>query len=232
MFENCSHENVINDACKRCGLYMGGNCVEIKQSFSQFRIQKSSFYNNFENDLKDIDIPNEVKKSVQQKVAMADKNITRLNCRKQMLFAYCYNSFLELNIDFKPEELAKKLGIKKNVREGLKLGAGISQKILPQSNDMAVLSQIVIITPITYISDMLDDLLLFDMKNDVIRFCEKILTEDENLYETKPNHMAAAMISYYCKQHDIYTPKISNSLKIKQSYINKCILKIEKNKKT
>lgn len=233
MFKECEHENIIDSVCNDCWMCIDVMCIDVKTVDPHFGINKISNSPNFCKDLKNIDIPDDVKNLVYKIEALSEKKISRLNSRKLKLFAYCYLAYLKLGYDFKPEELAQKLDIRKNVREAIKIAAGIGNvglpmpevKLMPECESF--LSKITIVSPIAYFDEYISKLSIQNKKSEIETYFVNLLENNKLLYEENPNFMAIAIIKYYCDNNGITLSNFSK-LSLKHTYFNKCYKKIEK----
>lgn len=216
---DCEHLEIENNNCLNCGYVFEyfSNCKK------KVNINKNI---NFEKELCNLEIPLEIKQWVIRKSAISKRRITRMGCRKQILFAYLYLAYLDLKYEnFKPENLIKILGITKKNTIGiaLKYVSGISAVLLPQGNDDIMTASLVIISPIIYIEEILQKLSKTEFLEEILKFCEENLKNNELLYEENPEIMAISMVKYFLDLKKIKIVKYYTIFNKNQSIIKNII---------
>jgi hypothetical protein len=235
--QNCSHEDVYNGVCCSCGLCMvnSGMNIDFNDDFSTSHQRRGDkLYVSFEKDLRDKNIPEEIKDWVYKKTVNAPQKTHRMGSREQIIYAYVYQAYLSLGVDFDPTTLAELLGTEKsNIRPAIKLASGISSVPLPQSKNNSVTTPLVIISPITYLKKNLEQLRLLKYYDEIKDIAEEALEQNSLLYEEKPSTMALGFIKYYTDKYDIEIPsdkkrkvKIHIIFKITSSSLDLCVRKI------
>ena len=210
--QNCKHQNVFEGICMDCRLHMisCGMHIDNEEDFSTSHMRKNNKkLPSFERDLMNSDFPDEVKKWVYNTY---NSEKTRVGGKEAILFAYIYLAHLQLELDFKPENIASKLNTtKKQVKDGMKIASGMTSKILHAKNVNSIIAPLVVITPLIFIDDQLKQLDLFKYSDLIKEFTAKILKLNSLLYEEKPNLMSLAFIKYYFTK---YHPDILGKTKI------------------
>jgi hypothetical protein len=216
--DECNHTEIENNCCLECGFI-----------FEKFHNSVRSYNKkniNFEKELLNLNIPLEIKQWVIRKSALSKKKITRMSCRKQILFAYLYLAYLDLKyIDFKPEYLITILNItkKNSVGISLKYVSGIASSLLPQGNEDIITASLVIISPVIYIEEIMNKLDMLELKNVIILYCENLLKDNDLLYEENPELMATAIVKYYLDSNNIKIVKYYQIFKKNQTVIKNII---------
>ena len=213
----CTHTDIENNKCLNCGI--------IFKNKNDTKISKKI---NFEKELLLYDLPLEIKQWVVQKSSLAQKRITRMGCRSQILFAYLYLAYIDLGYEnFMPEELMETLKIsKKNVGNALKLVSGIGSFPLPQYKDDILIANLIIISPIIYLKKNLTKLNKLEYYDNIYEYMTEKLKNNELLYEENPNLMCISFIKNYFDQKTIKIVKFHTIFNKTQSAIKKCIQKI------
>lgn len=216
----CTHSDVENKRCLNCGITL----VVKKES----KISKNI---NFEKELSVYDLPIDVKQWVVKKSSLAKKQINRMGCRKQILFAYLYLAYLDLKYEnFVPEDLVDILKIsKKNIGISLKYVSGIASSLLPQYSEDTITYNLVIVSPISYLKNILNKLKKDEDYNKIKEYIEKELNENDLLYEENPQLMCISFVKNYYDINGQKIIKFYTNFNKTQSAIKKCIQKINKN---
>lgn len=229
----CEHINVYEGMCVDCRLYMSSSrmTIDLTDSYSMNNERKQNLHmGKFYEKFKNADgIPETVKTWVQQKAISAPQITHRAGCREQILYAYVYLAYLSLGYEFDPKEIAVELNIsKKNIKQGIKLAAGISPICLPQACDDIITAPIVIISPVIYLEEQLKMIKLEKKLKSVRKIAEKALKKNILLYEEKPNIMSLAFIEYYILKKKLNINKIHLIFNITLVSLNLCLEKIKK----
>lgn len=221
----CEHIMGNNEYCDYCVLCGHAISTTFKEP-TPTRLPPSKTV-NFEKELSVISIPSEIKQWVIRKSSLAKKQINRMGCRKQILFAYIYLAYLDLEyLDFKPNKLIDILNIsKKNVGLALKYASGISSLLLPQSEDDKLTSSLVVISPSIYIYEILEKINKLEHFPNLKGTCDMLLEKNELLYEENPELMALAIVKHYFDILNVKLYKYHSHFKKTQSVIKTCIKK-------
>jgi len=213
----CTHNDIENNICLNCGTTL--------YKKTENKISKNI---NFEKELSKLEIPLDIKQWVVKKSSLAKKQINRMGCRKQILFAYLYLAYLDLGYkNFIPEDLADILKIsKKNIGISLKYVSGIASTLLPQYVEDTIVASLVIISPKVYLKKNLEKIEKIEYYNEIENYIEEKLIKNELLYEENPNLMCISLIKNFFDEKEIKIFKFYLNFDKTQSAIKKCIQKI------
>ena len=142
-------------------------------------------------------------------------------------FIVLYNAYLELGLNFKPYELAVKLGLnRKDVNWCLKVSSGTSltKTTVSSQNDYP---SIVIISPICFIDAICDKNNLHDHKDNLKQITRKILDEKDILYSSRPEYVSYAIVKKYSEVYGISLKSFSKKNKISDNALKRSIHDIE-----
>lgn len=199
----CEHINVFNGICSECRMCMSssGMTIDLKDDYStsnqKYVISNvSKIRSNFDKELRDKAIPDNVKAWVLHNVSFEIMNNRKVICKQKNIYAYVYLAYLSLNYEIDTKELADILGMKRDlIKQSIKLASGISSSILPQSN--TVTCPMVITSPPYYLSAYLEKLGLESREHDIRAWMKQKLDENMLLYEEKPDIMCIALIKQF-----------------------------------
>lgn len=211
---DCKHEYVEGGECERCGLCVHGssNATTVDLSAGDgYTVAVGSKNPPFASDLHTIDIPEDVRATALELASNSDK-IHRMGARKQLLFTFIYQAYLQLGIEVRPDELAAKIGIDTaDLSSALRIVCGTSATTISTTKHTAsaVTAPVVVVSPVAYIDTFCVKYGVSTYKGAIIEFLKSILDKDKmfHLMGQKPNHIALAIISYYLTKNKIPTPK-------------------------
>ncbi|CAH6418736.1 Hypothetical protein POVN_LOCUS457 [uncultured virus] len=232
----CPHEYIHLGTCEDCGLAMSSSgshlSHETEYTSSHQRAAPRSTL-GFDKDLADKNFPAEIKAWVLQKAGSAPKQIHRMGKRDQILFAYVYLAYLQLQYPIKPEEIMSELGIKKTeISAAVQLASGIASMTLPQSEQDMITAPMNVVSPIRYIPEVVAVLSnipnLKEHQPHITAIAEAALKKDQSLYEERPKHMAVGFLKYYLDRLGYHVPKFYSHFNMTSASINSYVRKIQK----
>lgn len=215
----CSHEDVLDNICVTCGLYMTtyGISLDLNENYSRShsRYKKNKDITFFRRLKSTTCIPESVKLWIFEQIESSPNFKENIKSRDQTLYAYAYQGHLVLNIPFDPLKLASDLGISKSdTRIGTKLSAGIASRSLPESINGVVKSSLDVKEPDFYLRDPLEAIGYIDLLEEITIFSKEITSINQNLLEEKPNKVAIGIINYYITKKNIVIDKIHKMFKM------------------
>ena len=222
---DCAHEVVIDGECEHCGLIIGEGydfSTEFSKNYTKMNITKISIIDSIEG------VPPEVIIKAKQNIeAKQEESGKKIRNDAKNTFIVLYNAYLELGIDFKPHELALKLGLnRKDINWCLKVSSGTSLSKKNVSEDHKYPS-IVIISPISFIDSICKNNEMSEHCNEIKRITRKILEEKDILYSSRPEYVSYAIVKKYSELHGIPLKSFSKKNKISDNALKKTINDIE-----
>lgn len=224
-FESCTHDHIVDGSCSNCGLDFEGSNIDMTSSYSEYHSHTDSYVAQpFENDLKSLSIPDEVKNFVIRLALACPKETHRMGVRRQQLFSYILFAYLQLGYTFEPDKIIEEMKMtKRETNMALRIVSGTSStKIsLPLvSEDGDVLSApVVVISPIVYIENLCEENNLMENYSEILEHSRSILEKNRGLLDYNPKHMAITLIKHYLKQKGINIPKFAKNNGISESIL-------------
>ena len=222
---DCAHEDVVDGECTNCGLIIGEGydfSTEFSKNYTKMNTTKISIIDSIEG------IPPQViskaKYNIQTNQEESGKKIR--NDAKNT-FIVLYNSYLELGINFKPHELALKLGLsRKDINWCLKVSSGTSLSKKNVSDDNKY-QPIVIISPISFIDSICKNNEMSDHCDEIKRITREILEKKDILYSSRPEYVSYAIVKKYSENHGIPLKSFSKKNNISDNALKKTINDIQ-----
>lgn len=212
-YEVCETHNVVEGVCTECGLEISKNYFDMTSSYSEYHSHFDiSNIQPFEQDLKNLTIPDEIKNHVMKLAMSCPKETHRMGVRKQQLFSYIYLAYLQLGYKFDHDKLIEEMGMdKRKINMALRIVSGTSSADIPLPIDKEegeiISAPVVIISPIVYIEDLCKENNLKESFTDIHSYAKNILSKNKMLLEFNPKHIAIAIIRHYLNHHDMDIPK-------------------------
>jgi len=222
---DCIHEHVVDGECENCGLIIGEGydfSTEFSKNYTKMNTTKVSIIDSIEGVHQKVII--RAKQNIEAKQQESGKKIR--NDAKNT-FIVLYNAYLELGMDFKPHELAMKLGLnRKDINWCLKVSSGTSLSKKNVSEDHKYPS-IVIISPISFIDSICKNNEMSDHCGEIKRITREILEKKDILYSSRPEYVSYAIVKKYSELHGIQLKSFSKKNKISDNALKKTINDIE-----
>jgi len=234
---NCPHEHIYDGACVDCGMEVfgtsNGTHIEMSSAYSEHH----SFIDPqntqpFEADLKNLNIPIEIKTMVMNLASSCPRETHRMGVRRQQLFAYIYLAYLQTGFKFDPDRIREELKMtQREVNMALRIISGTSSVDipLPTTDDNETISApVVVISPLVYIEEVCETNNIKDHIEDVMNLAKKVLDKNKILLEFNPKHMAVAIVRYYMNGLNMSVPKFVKINGISDSILKQHIARITK----
>jgi hypothetical protein len=224
-FESCKHETVFEGVCTECGLEIEETHMDMTSSYSEFHSHSdANVIQPFENDLKTLSIPDEIKHLVVKLALSCPKETHRMGVRRQQLFSYIYLAYLQLGYNFDPDLVIDELKMsKREINMALRIisGTSSSEISLPagEQEGEVISAPIVVISPMIYIEEICKNNNLLEQKDEIVAHAKKILAKDKILYEFNPKHIAVALVKHYLNQQKVNIPKFAKNNGISESIL-------------
>ena len=224
-FEKCLHETIFEGICTECGLEIEGTHIDMTSSYSEYHSHTDSAnIQPFENDLKNLSIPDEIKHLVVKLALSCPKETHRMGVRRQQLFSYIYLAYLQLGYNFDPDLVIDELKMsKREINMALRIisGTSSSEISLPagEIDGEFISAPIVVISPMIYVEDICKNNGLEEKKDEIISHSKKILSKDKILYEFNPKHIAIALVKHYLLANKVNIPKFAKNNGISESIL-------------
>jgi hypothetical protein len=238
--ELCKHESINNGICDDCGMELGGTLngtfMEVNTNYSEYHSYiDSSVVQPFEADLRNLNIPTEVKNMVMKLASTCPKETHRMGVRRQQLFSYIYLAYLQLSMKFDPDKLREDMKMnQREVNMALRIISGTSSVDIPLPTngyeDDPLSAPVVVISPMVYIEDVCKHNNLEDYMEDIIRVSKNILEKNKILLEFNPKHIAISLARYYLLELGINIPKFAKHNGISDSILKQHVTRISKTK--
>jgi len=232
LFENCKHETITDGICLSCGLEIEESRIDMTCSYSNLHPHSDgSNVQPFENDLRSLSIPDEIKNLVIKLALSCSKETHRMGVRRQQLFAYIYFAYLQLGYIFDPDRIMEELKMSKretNMALRIISGTSSSEISLPIMNEEGdtLSAPVVVFSPIQYIEDFCKENNLLHLCEDIKIHSKKVLEKNEFLFEEKPKHIAVVLIKHFLRHNDINIPKFAKNNGVSESIVKKHMVKI------
>ena len=223
--DDCIHDEIIEGVCENCGLIIGEGydfSTEYSKNYTKMNTTKVSIIDTIEG------VPQEVinraKFNIEKK---QEENGKKIRNDAKNTFIVLYNAYLELGIDFKPHELALKLGLnRKDINWCLKVSSGTSLSKTSVSEDHKYPS-IVIISPISFIDSICQNNQMSEHCEELKKITREILEQKDILYSSRPEYVSFAIVKKYSELHGIPLRSFSKKNKISDNALKRTINDIE-----
>jgi hypothetical protein len=222
--ENCTHPDIVEGVCENCGLILGEGfdfSPDYSKNYTKMNISKSSVIDTLQG------IPPEVIQLSKKNIQESQRNGKKIRNDTKNAFIVLYNAYLELGLNFKPYELALKLGLnRKDVNWCLKVSSGTSltKTSVSSQNDYP---SIVIISPVCFIDAICDNNDLHDHKENLKAITREILAQKDILYSSRPEYVSYAIVKKYSEVYGISLKSFSKKNKISDNALKRSIIDIE-----
>ena len=226
--ETCPHPSVEDGFCTECGIEFTDAKIDMSSSYSEYH----SYVDGnaplpFEADLKNLNIPEEVKTTVIALASSCPRETHRMGVRRQQLFAYIYIAYLQLGYKFDPDKIKEKLSMtQREVNMALRIISGTSSLNIPVSGsaDAAPLSvPIVVISPLIYLEDICKLNGVEESYEEIQKMAKVLLEKNKLLLEYNPKHIATAMVRHYLNLNKVNIPKFAKNNGISDSILKQHI---------
>lgn len=222
---NCTHSDIVDGVCEECGLILGEGfdfSSDYSKNYTKMNTSKSSVIDTLSG------IPPEVIQLSKRNIELSQQeNGKKIRNDTKNAFIVLYNAYLELGLNFKPYELAMKLGLnRKDVNWCLKVSSGTSltKTNVSSQNDYP---SIVIISPICFIDSICDNNNLQEHKDELKRITRDILDQKDILYSSRPEYVSYAIVKKYSEVYQIPLKSFSKKNKISDNALKRSIHDIE-----
>jgi hypothetical protein len=235
--QNCKHNNVYEGICNDCGIELYGTStgtfIDMKSSYSEYHTYTSAAQvQPFEADLKNINIPDEVKNLVVNLASSCPRETHRMGVRRQQLFSYIYLAYLQLGYKFDPDSIRKEMKMsQREINMALRIISGTSSIDipLPVSEALEPLSApVVVISPIIYIEEICINNNLSENIEEITKLSKEILEKNKILFEYNPKHIAITLVKHYMNIKGIGMSKFSKINGISDSILKQHLVRINK----
>ena len=221
---NCTHPEIVEGVCENCGLILGEGfdfSSDYSKNYTKMNVSKSSVIDTLHG------IPPEVIELSKRNIEESQRAGKKIRNDTKNAFIVLYNAYLELGLNFKPYELAIKLGLnRKDVNWCLKVSSGTSltKTSVCTQNEYP---SIVIISPICFIDSICDNNNLCEHKDRIKRITREILDRKDILYSSRPEYVSYAIVKKYSEKYGIALKSFSKKNKISDNALKRSIHDIE-----
>ena len=225
----CEHEFVNNDGkhiCLLCDIIMDNQLEQGYEgrSYSSNSSSKMSVLDKVEG------IPEEVRIAARASIIKKGEYFTKkVRDDPKNTFMELYVAYRELKIPFGPDELVTKLGLKRrNIHCCLKSLSGTS--LVPSTHDDGEkYCSIVMIHPVNLIEDKCKENGLEEYIDELKELTRHILSEEEKpwLIQSKPKHVACAIIKKFCDSRRILTKSFAKTNGLSDNALKNAIRDVE-----
>lgn len=235
--EGCKHSSVEDGVCNSCGMEVfgtsNGTHIDMSSTYSEYHSYLDpNSAQPFETDLKNINIPDEVKNLVMTLASSCPRDTHRMGVRRQQLFSYIYLAYLKLGFKFDPEKIRQEMKMsQREVNMALRIISGTSSIDipLPVSEELETLSApVVVISPIIYIEDICSLNNLSQHTEVITNIAKDILDKKKILFEYNPKHIAVSIVKRYMVDNGINIPKFAKINGISDSILKQHLNRIDK----
>ena len=235
--QTCSHTNVYDGACNDCGMEVygtsNGTHIEMNSKYSEHHSYIDAInIQPFEADLKNLNIPSEIKALVMELASRCPKETHRMGVRRQQLFAYIYLAYLQMGFKFDPEKLREEMKMtQREVNMALRIISGTSSVDIPlPTNDIdeTISAPVVVISPTVYIEDICELNSIKEHTSNIMELAKIILEKNKMLLEYNPRHIAISIVKYYININEINIPKFVKINGISDSILKQHLARIVK----
>lgn len=235
--EHCNHNNIYNGVCEDCGMEVyatsNGTFIDMSSSYSDYHSFMDANSNQpFETDLKNLNIPSEVKAEVLKLANTCPRETHRMGVRRQQLFSYIYLAYLQMGIKFDPDKLRDELKMtQREVNMALRIISGTSSVEIPlptTENDDPISAPVVVISPMVYLEEICKNNRLEDKYEEIYELAKGILDKNKILLEFNPKHIAVSIVKYYLMINGVSIPKFAKINGISDSILKQHVGRISK----
>ncbi len=234
---NCPHKDIYDGACVNCGMEVfgtsNGTHIEMSSAYSEHH----SFIDPqntqpFEADLKNLNIPIEIKTMVMNLANSCPRETHRMGVRRQQLFAYIYLAYLQTGFKFDPDRIREELKMtQREVNMALRIISGTSSVDIPlptTDDNQTISAPVVIISPLVYIEEVCETNNIKEHIENIMNLAKNVLSKNKILLEFNPKHMAVAIVKYYMNGINMSVPKFVKINGISDSILKQHIARITK----
>jgi hypothetical protein len=234
---DCDHKNVYDGACIDCGLEILGNSngthIEMGSSYSEYHSYIDPVNTQpFESDLKNLNIPVEIKAMVVSLANSCSRETHRMGVRRQQLFAYIYLAYLKTGFKLDIDKLKEEMKMtQREINMALRIVSGTSAVDIPlptTPDGESICAPIVVYSPLIYIEDVCEANGLKDYTEQVSELAKVILSKSKRFLEENPKHVAIAILKYYLSSIGVNIPKYVKNNKISDSILKQHLGRIQK----
>jgi hypothetical protein len=235
--EDCNHKDVYEGVCINCGLEVFGNSngthIEMGSSYSEYHSYIDPVNTQpFEADLKNLNLPVEIKAMVISLANSCSRETHRMGVRRQQLFAYIYLAYLKTGFKFDLDKIKEEMKMtQREINMALRIVSGTSSVDIPlptSPDGQPICAPIVVYSPLIYIEDVCEANGLKDHTEQVSELTKIILSKSKRFLEENPKHVAIAILKYYLGTIDVNIPKFVKNNKISDSILKQHLSKIHK----
>ena len=220
----CTHPEINEGVCEHCGLILGEGfdfSSDYSKNYTKMNVPKRSVIDTLTG------VPPEVVELSKRNIEQSQRKGKKIRNDTKNAFIVLYNAYLELGLNFKPYELAMKLGLnRKDVNWCLKVSSGTSltKTSVSAQNDYP---SIVIISPICFIDSICDNNDLHEHKDQLKQITREILKQKDILYSSRPEYVSYAIVKKYSQVYGISLKSFSKRNKISDNALKRSIHDIE-----
>jgi hypothetical protein len=235
--QNCRHTSVYEGICNECGIELNGTSngtfIDMKSSYSEYHTYTDAIQSQpFEADLRNINIPDEVKNLVINLASSCPRETHRMGVRRQQLFSYIYLAYLQLGYKFDPDAIRTEMKMsQREINMALRIISGTSSIDipLPVSDEAEPLSApVVVISPIVYLEDVCNNNNLSSHIEEITKLSKEILDKNKILFEYNPKHIAITLVKHYMNIKGIGMAKFSKNNGISDSILKQHLVRVNK----
>ena len=234
---DCKHPHIYDGACVDCGMEVfgtsNGTHIEMSSKYSEHHSYIDPQNNQpFENDLKNLNIPIEIKVMVMNLASSCPRETHRMGVRRQQLFAYIYLAYLQTGFKFDPDRIRDELKMtQREVNMSLRIISGTSSVDIPlptTEDNETISAPIVVISPLVYIEEVCETNNIKEHTSEITSLTKRLLDKNKILLEFNPKHMAIAIVRYYMNNLNMNTSKFVKMNGISDSILKQHLLRIIK----
>lgn len=223
--DDCVHDEIVEGVCENCGLIVGEGydfSTEFSKNYTKMNTTKVSIIDTIEG------IPKEVIDRAKINIEMKlEENGKKIRNDAKNTFIVLYNAYLELGLDFKPHDLAEKLGLnRKDVNWCLKVSSGTSLTKSNISEDNKY-QPIVIISPVSFIDSICKNNDISEHCEEIKKITREILEQNDSLYSSRPEYVSYAIVKQYAEKHGMTLKSFSKKNKISDNALKRTTNDIE-----
>ena len=224
--EDCMHFEVTEEGvCENCGLMTKEDydfTGDFLKNYTKMNTSKVSIIDTLEN------VPEEVIKKAKYNIEIKqEEHGKKIRNDAKNTFIEIYNAYLELGLDFKPQELVKKLSLsRKDINWCLKVSSGTS---LSKNCDgeQKKYASIVIISPVSFIDSICKNNNISEHCQELKEITRKILEKKDILYSSRPEYVSYAIVKKYSELRNLNLKGFSKVNKISDNALKRTINDID-----
>lgn len=235
--EDCKHLNIYDEVCVECGLEVMGNNngthIEMGSSYSEYHSYIDPInIQPFESDLKNLNLPIEIKATVISLANSCSRETHRMGVRRQQLFAYIYLAYLKTGFKLDIDKLKEEMKMsQREINMALRIVSGTSSVDIPLPTTPEgnhICAPIVVFSPLIYIEDVCEINGMSEYTEQVTELAKVILSKSKRFLEENPKHIAITILKYYLNSIGVNIPKYVKNNKISDSILKQHMARIEK----